>query len=125
MMRRLTFLQMLSFFLGVGAFVPRSSVHTHKTPTMAHLPANVGRESCSMLMGRGNTRNTTASRMGNNKKEDSVGFWENIKDKPGTLVVLPFVLLVGVDLLLNIAVLVKRTLDYFVLGQAPSSEPWW
>ena len=40
-------------------------------------------------------------------------------------VVFPFLLLFGVDILLNLAVLVKRSLDYFVLGQAPSTETWW
>lgn len=50
---------------------------------------------------------------------------DRLKTKPGTLLILPFVVLVGLDLLLNIAVLTKRTFEFLVLGQAPSSEPWW
>ena len=53
-------------------------------------------------------------------------FLENIKNaKPGTLIILPFVALFGIDLLLNIAVITKRSIDYFVFGQAPITEPWW
>jgi hypothetical protein len=53
-------------------------------------------------------------------------FLENIKNaKPGTLIILPFVALFGIDLLLNIAVITKRSIEYFVFGQVPSTEPWW
>ena len=52
-------------------------------------------------------------------------FWENIKYKPGNLLILPFVALFGIDLLLNIAVLAKRSIEFFVFGQVPSTEPWW
>ena len=44
---------------------------------------------------------------------------------PGTLLVIPFVVIIGLDLLLNIAFLTKRTFEYFVLGQVPSTETWW
>ena len=40
-------------------------------------------------------------------------------------VVLPFLILIGADLLLNIAVILKRTFDLVVLGQQPSTTPWW
>ena len=64
------------------------------------------------------------------KKKDpeplkSRGFWDNIRDKPGTVALLPCVFLLGIDVLLNLAVLTKRTIEYFVFGQIPSSEPWW
>ena len=45
--------------------------------------------------------------------------------KPGTLLILPFVALLGIDIVINIIFLTKRTYEYFVLGQAPSSETWW
>lgn len=44
---------------------------------------------------------------------------------PGTIIMLPFLVIVGLDLLLNIFFLVKRTFEYLVLGQVPSSETWW
>ena len=45
--------------------------------------------------------------------------------KPGTLLILPFVALLGIDIVINIFFLTKRTYEYFMLGQAPSSETWW
>jgi len=48
-----------------------------------------------------------------------------LKKRPGTLLILPFVALVGLDLLLNIAFLTKRTIEYFALGQLPSTETWY
>ena len=40
-------------------------------------------------------------------------------------IMIPLVALVGVDLILNILFLTKRTLEAIVLGQAPSAETWW
>ena len=54
-----------------------------------------------------------------------MGFLENFRDKPANLLLAPVIILFGVDIVLNLAVLTKRTFDYFVLGQAPSTEPWW
>lgn len=51
-------------------------------------------------------------------------FWKDLGKKPGNLIILPFVALFGIDLLLNIFFLAKRTFEYFVLGQAPSTETW-
>lgn len=45
--------------------------------------------------------------------------------KPGNLIALPFIAILGFDLILNIGVLTKRTLELVLLGQAPSTEPWW
>jgi hypothetical protein len=47
-----------------------------------------------------------------------------LQDKPGGLILLPFVILFGLDLLLNIIFLTKRSIEFFVLGQAPSQETW-
>ena len=66
---------------------------------------------------------------GNSSDDTNTGtspFMENIKNaKPGTLIVLPFVALFGIDLLLNILVITKRSIEYFVFGEVPSIEPWW
>jgi hypothetical protein len=40
-------------------------------------------------------------------------------------IALPFLVLIGADLLLNIAFILKRTLEFAVTGQAPSTETWW
>ena len=55
---------------------------------------------------------------GNDKKTGTT------KMSPGTLIAAPFVVLVGVDIALNIGVLVKRTVEYFVFGKLPSTEVW-
>ena len=49
---------------------------------------------------------------------------DTIKKSPGTLIAAPFVVLIGVDLVLNIGVLVKRTVEYFAFGKIPSTEVW-
>jgi len=55
----------------------------------------------------------------------ATSFWKSFKEKPGNLIVFPFIALFGIDLILNIAVITKRTIEYFVFGQIPSTEPWW
>jgi hypothetical protein len=42
-----------------------------------------------------------------------------------SIVMFPFVALFGLDLLLNIAVLTKKTILFFVTGQDQVSPPWW
>lgn len=44
---------------------------------------------------------------------------------PSMRILSPFIVLVGLDLVLNMFVLTKRTIDYFIFGQLPSTEPWW
>jgi len=56
--------------------------------------------------------------------EISPVFWEDMDKKPGNLIILPFVALFGIDLLLNIVFMTKRSLEFFLLGQAPSTETW-
>ena len=67
--------------------------------------------------------------LGNKNKNDeseevSPVFWENIGKKPGNLIFLPIVAIVGIDLLLNIIFITKRSIEYFLFGQAPSTETW-
>ena len=47
-----------------------------------------------------------------------------MKERPATLVLLPLLLIFGFDLVLNIVVLVKRTVEYFAFGKLPSTEVW-
>lgn len=58
-----------------------------------------------------------------NREEDKVE--SRFFKTPGTIIMLPFVVIVGLDLVLNIFFVVKRTYEYFVLGQIPSTETWW
>jgi hypothetical protein len=51
--------------------------------------------------------------------------FDTFNKSPGTLIALPFLIIFGLDLLLNIAVITKRSFEYILLGQAPNSDPWW
>lgn len=113
----------------VGAFVPQrkqslpsSSAKTRPAVENASFQPMVSQQ--QQLLGQPllyNMKKKNAETRDNN----AVPFWETLQDKPGTFVIFPFVLLLGADLVLNLAFLVKRTLEYFVLGQAPSTETWW
>ena len=114
----------------VGAFVPQrkpslpsSSAETRPAVENASSQPIVSQQQ-QQLLGQPllyNMKKKNAETIDNN----AAPFWETLKDKPGTLVIFPFVLLLGADLVLNLAFVVKRTLAYFVLGQAPSTETWW
>ena len=43
---------------------------------------------------------------------------------PATLILLPFVVLFGLDLLLNIIFITKRSIEYIVFGQIPNTDTW-
>mmetsp|Transcript_28512 Transcript_28512/g.43759 ORF Transcript_28512/g.43759 Transcript_28512/m.43759 type:complete len:139 (-) Transcript_28512:180-596(-) len=59
-------------------------------------------------------------------EEDSGNkFLNTLKEKPGTLIILPFVAIFGLDLILNIAVVTKRSLEFVLLGETPNADPWW
>jgi hypothetical protein len=52
------------------------------------------------------------------KSSASVPAWfESFQEKPGTLIVLPFLLIFGLDLVANIAAITRRTLEYAFTGQ--------
>jgi hypothetical protein len=45
-------------------------------------------------------------------------------NSPGGMILFPFVFIFGLDLILNILALTKRSFEFFVLGQVPSTETW-
>lgn len=51
-------------------------------------------------------------------------FWKDLGKKPGNLIMLPFIAIVGFDLVINIAFMTKRAVEYFVFGKIPSTETW-
>ena len=131
------FLLAVFYVFGVEAFVSPANKNGHELGGHAFYPSRVDSQPASLPPGffslvNHHQRNNRALGMMKNmnndkdKDDDSMGYLATItKDKPLMWVVLPFMLLVGVDIALNVAVLVKRTFDYFVLGQAPSTEAWW
>ena len=62
----------------------------------------------------------------NNNEEDDdnkvMGIFNS--KSPGTLLIAPFVILFGLDLILNIAAITRRSLEYVLTGQLPSNTPW-
>jgi hypothetical protein len=68
-------------------------------------------------------KKSTAEEDGNSTTTTT--FWNNLRDKPATVVLLPFLFILGLDVILNLLVLTKRSVDYFVFGQLPSTETWW
>lgn len=91
-------------------------------------PTTAGCSAASSSFGSSTTLQAKKDKAAAEKTESSTGnvLLDNIQDlNPATLLLLPIVFLFGIDLLLNMIVLTKRTFDYFVLGQAPSTETWW
>lgn len=94
---------------------PASHVLSDRSPAMT--------STAMLLKTKGNTNNKKKK---NDEDEDlSVNFWRDLGKKPGNLIMLPFVAIVGIDLLLNIVFITKRSIEYFLLGQAPSTQTWW
>ena len=79
-----------------------------------------GRSSSDRMMVQAKGKSTK----NNNDSEDGPEL-PTSKMAPGNLFIFPLVALVGVDLLLNILVLTKRTFEALVLGQPPSTHTWW
>lgn len=119
-------------FVPVGAFQPASRTAPKIAPSMPNYsvldkstctqPSSEKTSTTIVFMAPKNK--TTKENNADEGKKVPSKFWENIGEKPGNLVMLPFVAIVGLDLLLNIVVLVKRSVEFFVFGQAPSTEPW-
>ena len=110
----------------VRAFSPSSTTRISKMKSASSAvvsdPSHTFIPATSLLMSPGKSNNQK------NKNEDeeiSSVLWKDLDKKPANLIILPIVALFGVDLLLNIAVITKRSIEYFFLGQAPSTETWW
>jgi hypothetical protein len=62
-------------------------------------------------------------------KQESTNIGDRImapfRNSVGGMILFPFVFIFGLDLVLNILALAKRSFEYFVLGQIPSTEPWY
>jgi hypothetical protein len=65
-----------------------------------------------------------AKKDSNNDTKKPSKMSSSLLEQPGGFILLLFVGLFGLDLLLNIIFLTKRSLEFFVFGQAPSQETW-
>jgi hypothetical protein len=51
------------------------------------------------------------------KAKSAASWFDTFQEKPGTLIVLPFLLLFGLDLEANIAAITRRSIEYAFTGQ--------
>ena len=51
------------------------------------------------------------------EKNESSSWLERVKSKPGTIIILPFVAIFFLDIVANILVVTKRTIEYALTGQ--------
>ena len=70
-------------------------------------------------------RRNNKDKENDNEGTSLTSIWKTLQENPGGLIILPFVIIFGLDLLLNIFFITKRSFEYFVLGQAPSQETWY
>ena len=106
-------LLLLAFILGnAAAFAPRS----RPSLQVFHQPIETQRAATVSLAAK--------QPKGTEEPANAPSIIDIIKKKPATLVMAPFVVIVGLDLLLNMVFLTKRTFEYFVLGKMPSTEVW-
>jgi hypothetical protein len=66
----------------------------------------------------------TSKQSDDEKDSKASSILDTLKERPGTLIALPFVVLIGLDLMANIVFLTKRTLEYVAFGKLPSTEVW-
>lgn len=58
------------------------------------------------------------------ERTETTSIADVIKKNPAMVVVGPIAGLIGLDLVLNIVVLVKRTIEFYAFGKVPSTEVW-
>ena len=95
---------------------PKTSTLSSPTPTDSDT---------MLLMGLGSKGKNENKNDVDESADISPVFWKDLGKKPGNLIFLPFIALFGIDLLLNIVFITKRSIEYFVLGQTPGTETWW
>lgn len=99
-------------------FLPSKEIITH-TSTVAPLsPTQIGKSDSKDII-------SLCAKKSNSSEKDSDGnMSEKKKMSPATLVLAPLVLLFGLDLVLNIAVVTKRSLEVFFTGEYTVYTPW-
>jgi hypothetical protein len=101
-----------AFLFNPPTHKPQAAMHT---PCLVHYPVAYSKLQIAHNGRKDPVDETTETKM---------SVWESMKERPATMMALPFVFLVSLDLLLNITFLVKRTIEYAVYGKIPSSETW-
>jgi hypothetical protein len=126
----------LRFPTVVVAFAPMSGSHSSKissTLPVVSMKGNVHRwgrpSSSSHHPHRISRHHATGNNNENDDDDDSNSNTSNkmmgvFKKSPGAAILAPFVLLFGLDLVANVAVVTKRSLEVFFTGEYTVWTPW-
>jgi hypothetical protein len=102
--------------------LPQRRHHSTQYPLVVHEDSSLLVSLTSRTASR--TFIILAKKDSNNDTKKPSKMSSSLLEQPGGFIILLFVGLFGMDLLLNIIFLTKRSLEFFVFGQAPSQETW-
>lgn len=98
-------------------FLPSKEILTHTSTAASLSPTQIGKSDSKDII-------SLCGKKSNSSEKDSDGNTEKKKMSPATLVLAPLVFLFGLDLVLNIAVVTKRSLEVFFTGEYTVYTPW-
>ncbi|KAL7457021.1 hypothetical protein ACHAWC_009427 [Mediolabrus comicus] len=98
-------------------FLPSKEIITHTSTISPLSPTKIGKPDSKDII-------SLCAKKSNSSEKDSDGDTEKKKISPATLVLAPIVFLFGLDLVLNIAVVTKRSLEVFFTGEYTVYTPW-
>lgn len=96
-------------------FLPSKEIITHTSTALPLSPTQIGKPDSKDII------SLCAKKSNSSEKERDT---EKKKISPATLVLAPIVFLFGLDLVLNIAVVTKRSLEVFFTGEYTVYTPW-
>ena len=98
-------------------FLPSKEIITHTSTVSSLSTTQIGKTDSKNII-------SLCGKKSNSSEKDSDGDTEKKKMSPATLVLAPLVFLFGLDLVLNIAVVTKRSLEVFFTGEYTVYTPW-
>ena len=98
-------------------FLPSKEIIIHTSTAASLSPTQIGKTDSKNII-------SLCAKKSNSSEKDSDGNTEKKKMSPATLVLAPLVFLFGLDLVLNIAVVTKRSLEVFFTGEYTVYTPW-
>jgi hypothetical protein len=124
-MKLLSLLILACTFLSVESFciISPSTRHGGETPPflIRSQPRNCPINDVSLRFSRNQSTLYGTKKNKNDRQtevsEDKISWIDIVKQKPGTLVIAPFVLIFFLDIVANVLVLTKRTMEYAFTGQ--------
>ena len=99
-------------------FLPSKEIITHTSTVSSLSPTQIGKTDSKNII------SLNAKKSNLSEKDSDGDTVEKKKMSPATLVLAPIVFLFGLDLVLNIAVVTKRSLEVFFTGEYTVYTPW-